>query len=266
VLLIGAGTSSYDISRELADISRHTYQSSRGGKYDLPPSVLPKNATRIGEIVQFEIDDTPEQSLNLAKDEPFPLKIHLKSGKTLCNIDCIIVCTGYHVTIPFLSQYHQDETPAKDADGEVLVTDGTQMHNLHKDIWYMRDPSLAFVGVPYNSANFSLFEFQAMAVAAVLSGRAKLPSEEDMRSEYQKRVEEKGFGKPFHALNLTDDEYANDLLDWLNRDGAALGLPPIPGHTQEWHEARKEFMERKKVLLAGLGRGGPFEEGPIPAC
>ncbi|TIA31173.1 dimethylaniline monooxygenase, partial [Aureobasidium pullulans] len=53
VLVIGAGVSSTDICRELGSVAAKIWQSSRGGEYDLLPSMLPENCTRVGGIASF---------------------------------------------------------------------------------------------------------------------------------------------------------------------------------------------------------------------
>lgn len=177
--------------------------------------------------------------------------VHLKSGQKLCSIDGIIICTGYHITLPFLPDYHDDVTSPADANETVLVTDGTQVHNLHKDIFYIPDPTLVFVGVPYYTATFTLFEFQAIAVAAFFSGVAQLPPTEDMRAEYLARVKAKGSGRGFHSLRNVEEHYVADLLEWVNKARASRGLAAVEGHTKSWLEAKEAQRERLKELLGG---------------
>ncbi|EDO00163.1 hypothetical protein SS1G_03023 [Sclerotinia sclerotiorum 1980 UF-70] len=136
--------------------------------------------------------------------------------------------------------------PRTERVGEFLVTDGTQVHNLHKDIFYIPDPTLAFVGTAYYVSTFSLFEFQAIAVAAVFSGRAKLPREEEMREEYRLKVKEKGFGRAFHALNGREPEYVRELVDWINTDAAASGGQKVEGHSEAW--LREDEIKKEKLL------------------
>ena len=152
------------------------------------------------------------------------------------------------MTVPFLHEYHNDDTSSHEADEKVLITDGNQVHNLHKDIFYIQDPTLAFVGVPYYTATFTLFEFQAMAVAAVFSGIASLPTIRDMRTEYLKKVQRLGAGKQFHSLKDVEDVYVRDLVDWVNDGRSGFHLPPIQGHTKHWFRARKAYKEQIKVL------------------
>jgi ACS family pantothenate transporter-like MFS transporter len=265
VLLVGAGTSSTDIARELGPLAKNIYQSHRNGKFDHPASMLPGNAVRVSEIESFDFNDTDESSASsFSNDEPVGSTVTLKSGEKICNIHYVILCTGYHMALPFLRNLHEDETLPTEASEAVLVTDGSQLHNLHKDIFYIPDPSLLFVGVPYFTATFSLFEFQALVVAQVLSGRADLPDANTMRKEYRERVLQKGFGKPFHSLRGVEVEYVNELLGWVNEQGAARGARKIEGHTELWHQARAEFMDRLKQMFEGTGIA--TESLALPLC
>ena len=266
VLLIGAGVSSTDIAKEISHSANTIYQTSRGGMFDLPAKILPENAIRIGDIASFEAPsiNLSQDSANLSSEKPIPLEIRLKSGQKLCGIHRVILATGYHMSYPFLRQYHNDDIAAQNADDRVIVTYGSQMHNLHKDIFYIPDPSLTFVGVPYYTATFTLFEFTAMAISAVFSGRAKLPPIELMRKEYAAKLERLGVGRQFNSLKDLEVEYVDELLDWLNSDAKALGLDTtLKGHTPEWHEARKALVARMQSLFGG-GPGG--NDGATPAA
>ncbi|KAH0378508.1 FAD/NAD(P)-binding domain-containing protein, partial [Aureobasidium melanogenum] len=191
VLVIGAGVSSTDICRELGGVANKVWQSSRGGEYDLLPSMLPDNCTRIGAIANF----SPLTSTNeLGNGDALPGNVVLTSNDTITDIHHIILATGYHMSYPFLSHLHADNLLPSQASNTVLVTTGQVTHNLHKDIFYIPDPTLAFIGVPYHVATFSLFEFQALAVAEVFAGSANLPWENEMRKEYEARVARKGVG------------------------------------------------------------------------
>lgn len=250
VLLIGGGVSSTDIAREIGAVAKSVYQSTRNGEFDLPASVLPENGVRIGEISRFELQsDRP-----LLDDEHLPLIVHLKSGQKLCGVHGIIICTGYHITLPFLQDYHDDESSPADANETVLVTDGTQVHNLHKDIFYIPDPTLVFIGIPYYTATFTLFEFQAIAVTAVFSGIAELPPAEEMREEYLGRIKAKGSGRGFHSLKNVEEYYVADILEWVNKARASQKLAAIEGHTKTWLEAKEAQRERLKQLLGSEAR------------
>ncbi|KAF2015865.1 pantothenate transporter [Aaosphaeria arxii CBS 175.79] len=249
-LLIGGGVSSTDIARELAPFATNIYQSHRNGAFDLPASLLPENTVRIDEISCFEPLTNSSTGAPLSDTDPLPLTITLKSGRKLCNIDHVILCTGYHVTLPFLPHLHSDSTTSDAVDDTVLVADGTQMHNLHKDIFYIKDPSLSFVGVPFFTATFTLFEFQAMVVAKVISEQARLPTEQAMRREYDDKVKTKGYGKHFHSLRGIETEYVEDLLAWVNGDLEIAGRQKLKGHTEVWKVVKQEQIKRMEAMFA----------------
>ncbi|KFY03890.1 hypothetical protein O988_01151 [Pseudogymnoascus sp. VKM F-3808] len=256
ILLIGAGVSSTDIANEASGFAKNIYQVARNSPFDIPARFLPPNAERVSQIASFgnpaatpnENSSQPSELKNL---DPIPASVTLSDGRILENIHRVIICTGYHISYPFLKHLHSDTTPLEAADERVLVTNGTQVHNLHKDIFYMPDPTLAFVGTAYSASSFSLFEFQAIAVAAVFSGRAKLPTEEEMRDEYRLRVARKGLGKSFHMLKDEEVEYVNSVVQWINQDPPSAGIKPVEGHSEKWLQKNTERREWIKKIFAG---------------
>ncbi|QDS68308.1 hypothetical protein FKW77_010674 [Venturia effusa] len=266
VLLVGAGTSSTDIARELGPLAKTVYQSHRNGKFDHPASMLPENAIRVSEVRSFDLDGQDEPAESRSLDiEPTGSTVTLKSGEKLCDIHYVLLCSGYHIALPFLRHLHEDDTLPEEANDTVLVTNGEMLHNLHKDIWYIPDPTLLFVGVPYFTATFTLFEFQALVVAQVLSGRADLPDEQTMRAEYRERVARKGLGKSFHSLRGAEVEYVDELLDWVNAQGEGRGAKRIEGHTEQWHQAKAEFTERMKKMFESSGMTAAASPR-LPSC
>jgi hypothetical protein len=178
-----------------------------------------------------------------------PGTITLVDGTVLHDIDQVVICTGYLFSLPFLLELHDDLTPREKASDTILVTDGTQLHNLHKDIFYIPDPTLAFVGVPAYTATFTFFEFQAIAVAAVFSGRAWLPSKDEMRTEYEEKVKLKGFGRSFHSEKDSEVQYVKELLGWINGQAEVTGGQKYQGHSEEWLKEEKVKMVKLKAFL-----------------
>jgi cation diffusion facilitator CzcD-associated flavoprotein CzcO len=259
VLVIGGGVSALDICRELDGVAKKTYQSVRGGQFDLSETLLPPSAVRVAEVERFVLRKEPSHGNGhdgLEKEEPVAGSVILKDGRVLDDIDYVVLATGYITSYPFLSQLHSDTAAITEAGEELIVTsDGDMAHNLHWDIFYINDPTLAFVGVPYHVATFSLFDFQAQAVARVFAGRTRLPSREEMRREYKKRVQEKGLGRAFHSLWAPGHEitYVQELVDWVNRCGLETGeeiTDPMQPHSEEW---RREYGELKAKLLGVRG-------------
>jgi hypothetical protein len=173
----------------------------------------------------------------------------LKDGRVIKDIDRVILCTGYYFSYPFLLSLHEDSTLLQDASDTVLVTDGTQIHNLHKDIFYIPDPTLAFVGVPFYTATFTLFEYQAIVVAAVFSGHAWLPRENAMREEYRKRVDTKGYGRAFHSLRDVQVQYVGELLEWINGQAGVTGAEKVEGYSERWLEEDKLKLQKMRKMF-----------------
>ncbi|KAI4717365.1 dimethylaniline monooxygenase [Aureobasidium sp. EXF-10727] len=242
VLVIGAGVSSTDICRELGGVANRVWQSSRGGEYDLLPTMLPDNCSRIGSIAGF----SPLATAKLTDNDTLPGNVILSSGTIVDNIHHVILATGYHMSYPFLNHLHADDLLPHQASETTLVTTGQVTHNLHKDIFYIPDPTLAFIGVPYHVATFSLFEFQAMAVAAVFSGTATLPTKQQMRIEYEDRVRRKGVGRKLHSLKDDEGEivYVREMIEIVNQGKSKEDR--VEGHTKEWFEAYARRLVRMK--------------------
>lgn len=239
--------SSLDIARQIDPVAKNVYQSTRNGAFDIPGNALPENTTRVEQVASFKIIPSEESA-----EGHLPLTAHLKSGQTLPNIDKVILATGYQMVLPFFPQYTNDSLSSSEPNNTVLITDGTQVHNLHQEIFYIPDPTLAFVGIPFYNATFTLFEFQAIAVAAFFSGIAWLPSTEDLRKEYQSRLAAKGHGRSFHSLKSEEVEYVQGLIEWVNAGRASRGFPLVEGHTRAWLEEKQLYIERLNAIWQGL--------------
>ncbi|KAK8051103.1 hypothetical protein PG993_002488 [Apiospora rasikravindrae] len=254
VFILGAGVSSLDIARESEGTAKHIYQSSRGGKFDLPPSLLPSSAQRVAGIQRFiELEDKTPAGASIPETSPIPFEVVLDDGTRLHDVDRIVLGTGYISSYPFLGPHLQaPDVPLEDADDQVVITaDGCVTHNLHKDLFYMSDPTLAFVGVPYHISTFSLFDFQAEVVARVFAGRAALPAEAAMRREYEQRrvkMSVENSSKEFHSLWGRETEYIDEILGWVNRDAVLLGYEDMKGVDDRWRSKREEFSKKMKEI------------------
>ena len=250
VLLVGAGVSSMDIAKEIVSAGGSVVQSARGGLFDLPAGMLPEqNARRVDGLSHFVLDeDTTDDG-----DEPIAGRVVLTSGEHLSGIHDVILCTGYITSYPFLPDKHDDDRAANEVDENLLVTrEGEMTHNLHKDIFYIPDPTLAFVGTPYHISTFSLFDFQAQVVARVFAGNADLPDKAAMRREYAQKVTARGYGRDFHSLRGEGEEiaYVARLVEWMNSNLEDT-VEPMKGHTDAWHAAhriQREMLEARKIL------------------
>ncbi|KAF4337141.1 thiol-specific monooxygenase [Fusarium beomiforme] len=248
VLVVGGGASAYDVCRETSETAKKVIQSTRGGDFDLPPSMFPENVEHVGGIEKFTLKDSDSGAVKS--------QVVLSDGQVLTDVDALVLATGYLTSYPFLAQYHRDDLSVNDANRDTLVTaEGSMVHNLHKDIFYTEDPSLSFIGVPYYTATFSLFDFQAQVLARVLTGKTRLPDPQSMRQEYDARVAAKGRGRKFHSLagDGEEVEYVRDLLDWANSSLLSDEIEPLIGHSKEWLDTYHEQREKRKLLRVAKG-------------
>jgi len=116
-------------------------------------------------------------------------------------------------------------------------------------MFYIPDPTLTFVGVPYHVATFTLFEFQAIAVAAVFSERAWLPTREEMRGEYRERVERKGCGRSFNSLLGEEVRYVRELVGWLNGNAEVTGGEKVERHSEAWVVESEVIVAKIRKML-----------------
>ncbi|KAG1100001.1 hypothetical protein G6F42_017739 [Rhizopus arrhizus] len=255
VLLIGNGTSAIDIARDISGHVKTIYNSVRESSHKFDERYLklreelskfvPSNVQRVGNIKAFRSSSDHIQAA----------VVELEDGTELTGFDYIIVCTGYVFSFHFLENLHSDEhintkRQSDVDDRHVLVKDGTQVYNLHKDIFYIPNPTLSFVGIPFHIATFSLFEFQSYAIARVYADAAKLPTEEAMRLEWQERLLQKGGGREFHALGSELElAYIKDITTWINRDGKPLGKPVVEEHDQAWIDIKDQSLVALKKAL-----------------
>ncbi|KLU86316.1 thiol-specific monooxygenase [Magnaporthiopsis poae ATCC 64411] len=146
---------------------------------------------------------------------------------------------------------------------------GIVHHNLHKDMFYIPDPTLAFVGVPYYNSTFSFFDTQAQVVARVFAGEVALPARAEMEAEFDARwrvKKKKGvqvgdkikevdevenpeaaplWGKKFHSLLGLDEAFTDELLAWVNPQVEAAGGTPVTGPDEAWRARYRQMLKER---------------------
>jgi hypothetical protein len=205
----------------VAFVAHMVYQTIRPRPYDDRPaseklieqfvwSTTPDNVLRKPEAVQF---CNVQQAQHMHEAE-----VVLSDGTSLSGIDYVVLCTGYLYSLPFLKDLRTNG-PFEGAapDSRIIISDGLQLRNLHLDMFYIPDPTIAFIGVPHDVATFPLFDLQASAIAAVFSGQSLLPDEQSMRSAYQRRKSVSGHGKAFHSYGFQKEiAYIREIVYWVN--------------------------------------------------
>ncbi|OXG54155.1 dimethylaniline monooxygenase [Cryptococcus neoformans] len=238
VIIVGIGTSGNDIAKDISPYAKKIYMVGRNilrgpQQYrDLRKMqrhfALP-NSEILPEIRCFHAP-SPGQAINEGS-------IEFTNGRVITGVDEIIFATGYQYSYPFLPQYHQDSTMANPAFPTVtpIVTNGDGVLNVYRDVFYIPDPTLTFLGLSVNTSAFSFFEYQALSIARVFAGTARLPNESSRWKAYRNLVREKGEGKFSHLLGKDGERsYVRETVQWLNRDAEWSGASKVEGHTAEW--------------------------------
>ncbi|WWC90249.1 uncharacterized protein L201_005182 [Kwoniella dendrophila CBS 6074] len=250
VLIVGIGTSGNDIARDLDPYVEKTYMVGRD-KFRGPSAyqkqrkmqrlMLPDKAESIAEIKRF----LPPKSQNQSIEES---EIELTDGTIIKGVNEVIFATGYQYSFPFLPTYHEDYQGERSEKirKHPLVKDGSGVLNLHKDVFYIPDPTLSFIGLSVNTSAFSFFEYQSISISRVYSSKAKLPSTFNLWNEYKNLMKEKGEGKFSHLLNRDGErKYVKETVEWLNYDASQpwSGAELVQGHSKEWLEESDKMAE-----------------------
>ncbi|XP_020606698.1 flavin-containing monooxygenase FMO GS-OX-like 2 isoform X2 [Orbicella faveolata] len=211
VVILGAGASGQDICLEVATKAEIVFLSHKGNV----SCELPDNVKQQRPISLVSTDGT----------------VHFDDGQQR-KVDAILLCTGYEFSFPFLSDACNIE-----------VCDNRVTH-LYKHIFNTRYPTLSFIGLCLKMCPFPLFSLQAQYIAAVLSGKKKLPSEKDMNDDEEKDFQEKlcsGLGKKYaHMLGDSQWEYDKTIAQ-------LAGTQPLSEIYEDLYN--HVFYRRKNFLM-----------------
>ncbi|KAJ5820088.1 hypothetical protein N7474_005679 [Penicillium riverlandense] len=162
--------------------------------------------------------------------------VHFEDGTCEKDVDHIIFGTGFTWTLPFLPQ---------------VSTRNNRVPDLYQHVFYRHDPTLIFVGAVGAGLTFKVFEWQAVAAARVLAGRAALPSVAEQKRWEDDRISRKGDGPAFTMINPEFEAYFEDMRSLAGepRDGTpGRRLPPFD---QKWvdlfnagHQRRIKMWKR----------------------
>ncbi|OLL21778.1 Thiol-specific monooxygenase [Neolecta irregularis DAH-3] len=219
ILVIGNGASGLDITIQLADTALLPILRSIRSTSQLPwlpnPQIL-----EVPPISHFCADENA---------------IYLKDGQKLTEIDKVIFATGYYYSLPFMNRFCHGEN--------ALISDGERIRGLYEQIFWIQDPSLAFVGLPWQIVPFPIAEGEGCVMARVWSGRLWLPTKEKMLIAESERIAETGEDRKFHCFGYPKDcEYGQFLYDWCMQAGKGGQVP------SEWNGERRELRACSKEL------------------
>ncbi|KAK6700706.1 hypothetical protein SNK05_013542 [Fusarium graminearum] len=217
VLVIGNSASGHDISVDLLQAVQLPLYQSRRSRGRLDGDEPPAGVEWKTVIKEYRLDGT----------------IVFEDDSELADIDHVLYCTGYLPSYPFWNT-QANGRPLFDYKKKKLINN--YWHTFFQDI-----PNLAIVGMP-RVLTFRSFEYQAIAIARLFSGRSAvpLPSKETQKKwELDRESRCRQEGRRFHEIEWENGETFRWLdgffqisgLGTLHGDGR---IPPVLGKDIIW--------------------------------
>lgn len=202
-VIIGNSASGHDITTALVSSALlPVYQSRRSSSRwdgDEPP-----NGVQWKPIIrEFKMDGT----------------IVFTDGTVLYDVDQVIYCTGYRPSFPFWNS-KVNGRPLWDYESNKLIN--SYWHTFLQDF-----STLAIIGIP-RVLTFRSFEYQAVALARLFSGRNARPLpplQEQQRWEKQREEKSKREHLKFHDITWETGE----TMNWLDGFFQIAGLGKLTG-------------------------------------
>ncbi|KAI8094831.1 uncharacterized protein B0P05DRAFT_568074 [Gilbertella persicaria] len=224
VLVIGGGSSANDIVREISSVATKVYQSIRT-QTELSRQAIELNPPHVHQVA-------------LVKQFCSDRQIELQDSQVLNDVDIVIFGTGYLYSFPFLP-FAADE----------LIKTGQKVHHVDHYMFYQKNPTLCFLGLPIRVVPLPLMQRQSTVMARYWSGKipmmphivSKVSEAEDDRLDFVM-----GVAREFEyddQLGAWAEGWIDDQEDWQSNH-------PITGRlTDEWKDLRKNALVLRKQYL-----------------
>lgn len=121
------------------------------------------------------------------------------------SADCLIMCTGYQHSYPFLSE-----------NIKLSATNRLYIDKLYKGIIFENNHKVIYLGAQDQYYTFTMFDAQALFARDYVLGKIKLPSTQDMRADIQKWMARfNDLTTHFEEIDFQGD-YIKDLMKFIN--------------------------------------------------
>ncbi|KAI1805424.1 FAD/NAD(P)-binding domain-containing protein [Daldinia bambusicola] len=212
VIVVGGSISAHEVVHELLDAAQSpVYASLRGEPipaFGWEPFLHPDIAIK-KEIINLD----PETG-----------RITFADGSTLDEVDYIIFGTGYTFSVPYIEHVQ-----------ERIRNAYRRLPGVYQHTWDIEDPTLTFVGMLGGGFTFRVYEWQAVAVARHLAGRAKpLPPIPEQLEWERKRVAERGGGKDYYSIAPDYGAFFEFLRGIAGEPAPGTTGRVLPPFNEEW--------------------------------
>ncbi|CAO3582273.1 unnamed protein product [Absidia cylindrospora] len=234
VIVIGSGSSGLDIVREVSKVAKKVYHCVRSdNKQSRQAHALDaSNVERVGVVNRILEDGTFVCGGGAGGDEQSTATI------TLGDVDRVIFATGYLYSFPFFP-FEQDN----------LIVDGQSVNSLHEFLFYIKNPTLAFIGLPIRIVPLPLSQSQATVIARIWNphrAAVTLPSQASMEATLEKKRQQPDKGSSTShqsfVLNVeTECAYVDRLSAWSEgyREGDST-----PSQLDAWRTTSTDLLTR----------------------
>lgn len=209
VVIVGGNISAMDAAFDIVDHAKHVGVAMRGKPHPyFTDTVFTHPAIH--------------RHTGIRRIDAASRSVYYYDGTVDTNVDKILLGTGYRFSLPFLKQ--------KDVSNN-------RIHGLYQHVVNIEDPTLAFIGAVNAGLTFKTFEWQAVLVSRLWSGRCTLPSVEEQYQWEMDRIRQRGDNVKFTVQYPDFEEYFNTLRDLAGNDGPGRKLPVFDPSWREGFEA-----------------------------
>ncbi|KAI7906365.1 uncharacterized protein BX663DRAFT_496156 [Cokeromyces recurvatus] len=230
ILVVGGGSSAIDIVRETSQVAKRIYQSirtetelARQAVEQYPPHTV-HQVGLIERIVHTKVSSW----------------IELSTQESLKDVDIIIFGTGYLYSFPFL--------PFQEGN---LIKTGQTVHHLDHFMFYQKNPTLCFLGLPIRIVPFPLMQRQSIVMARYWSGKIPMLPANDNRThdDDDSRIDFiMGVAREFE-YNERLGAWAEGIMDPKQFEQWHSNHPLTGRLSEQWKELRKNALKLRKDYL-----------------
>lgn len=217
-MTVGASVSAADTAVSLIDYAQPPIHAVTRGKYNVYFGNEAFKHPQIKEVRPISYISSDDRT------------VYFEDGNSVSGVDHIIFGTGFTWTLPFLP-----DIPLRN----------NRVPDLYLHVFHQRDPSLAFVGAVGTGLTFKIFEWQAVAAARVLAGKAGLPPIEEQQRWEADRITERGDGAGFTLVHPEFEEYFERLRHLAGEPGEGQPGRRLPPFDQKWVDNFHEGHQRR---------------------
>ena len=148
---------------------------------------------------------------------------HFKDGTT-CDVDAIILCTGYKHHFPFMAEGLRLRTANR-----LASTD------LYKGVAWLENPNVFYLGMQDQWFTFNMFDVQAWWARDVIMGRIPLPSHDSMQADINDRITREDALTDDYGCIWYQGHYTKELMEETDYpsfdvEGACQAFKAWKGH------------------------------------